>query len=118
MWIGNLPRGLLSKYDCCLIKIKPQDVRCGDFLFLKKKKKRRLITHLALVLETNKIFHCTKTSKRAQIVELECVFNDYEQVQDIEKLATYVDPRDDSYLVVDKPVEREAAVKECEAHDY
>lgn len=54
--IGDMPR-LLSKSGWSLLIIDPGDLRIGDLIFLKEKTITRLVSHLALAISPNQIFH-------------------------------------------------------------
>ena len=58
VYIGDMPRLLLSFSNWRVLRIDIKDVRCGDILFVRNKKNEKLLSHIALVIGVDKIFHC------------------------------------------------------------
>lgn len=92
-WIGNMPRYLSQQRTWRYLQIPVQELKCGDLLFLKHKKSSRLITHVAMALGPDEIFHCSQDKKGALIEKISEVFSRYAQPIDVEAMLSYVDPR-------------------------
>jgi hypothetical protein len=92
-WIGNMPRRLSQKRNWRYLKIFPRELELGDLVFLKHKKSPRLITHVAMALGPEILFHCSREKKGASIEKIDQVFSRYTQPSDIKAMLTYVDPR-------------------------
>lgn len=88
-----MPRKLISLEEWDLIECPIKDIQCGDVFFTKNTNKPKLISHVALVIDPNKIFHCTPLLQKAVIQSKEEFFSFYEQKLSIEKTLCYVDPR-------------------------
>jgi len=87
-----MPRRLLSFGEWSAHKVAWKDVKCGDLLFVKNKERPKLIAHIALVLNSNQIFHCC-SALGAVIESKEQFFSVYEQKLPFEKMPLYIDPR-------------------------
>lgn len=89
-WVGDMPR-MLSQSNWTLHSIDPVAFKTGDLLFLKRKDAPQLISHVAIALAPNQIFHCT--ARLGSVVQtVDQVFECYEQpLKDAQ--ITYIDPR-------------------------
>ncbi len=92
-WIGNMPRYLSQQRTWKCLQIPVQELKSGDLLFLKHKKSSRLITHVAMVLGPDEIFHCSQDKNGALIEKISEVFSRYAQPIDVKAMLSYVDPR-------------------------
>ncbi len=92
-WIGNMPRYLSKERRWQVLQIFPDELKPGDLLFLKHRKSSRLVTHVAMALSTEEIFHCSPKKKGASIEKIDEVFTRYVQPSDINAILSYVDPR-------------------------
>lgn len=92
-FIGDMPRRLLSYSEWRLLKIDAKDMQCGDLLFVKKKKNVKLLSHVALVVASDRIFHCCQSLGTAVVQSTEDFFCLYEQQLNFRKMVRYVDPR-------------------------
>jgi hypothetical protein len=92
-YIGDLPRKLLLNGDWIPLKVDIKGVRCGDILFVSHKKSQKLLTHVAIFLEANKIFHCSLCMGTAQIQTELAFFQTYEQKFNFRKMVRYIDQR-------------------------
>jgi cell wall-associated NlpC family hydrolase len=88
-----MPRRLLSYGEWRAIKIDLKDARCGDLLFVKYRGREKLVSHVAMVLETDKIFHCCLAAGTAVVQSEEEFFSLYEQRLNFVKMIRYIDPR-------------------------
>lgn len=89
--IGNMPRHLVKK-KWSVQKISSSEIQAGDLLFLHSKKSERLVTHVALALSAQKVFHCTPKSNGC-VEPLEAISQEWEFLEDANALLSYVDPR-------------------------
>lgn len=92
-WIGNMPRHLSKKHSWQVLQVSPHELKAGDLLFLKYRKSSRLVTHVAMALGPDEIFHCSREKKGAAIEKIEEVFARYVQPNDLNAMLSYVDPR-------------------------
>ncbi len=92
-FIGDVPRQLVSSSEWRPIKIDLKDVRCGDLLFAKNRANKKLLSHLALVIDVDRIFHCSPSWGTACIQSPDQFFSSYEQKLDFQKMVRYIDPR-------------------------
>ena len=92
-FIGDMPRKLLSLKQWIPIECDLENMQCGDIFFAKNKNRPKLLSHVALIIEPNKIFHCSPCLKKAAIQSKEEFFLSYEQKISFEKMICYVDPR-------------------------
>ncbi|MES2344903.1 MAG: hypothetical protein V4494_03070 [Chlamydiota bacterium] len=70
-----------------------KDARCGDLLFVSNKENKRLLSHIALVIDVDKIFHCSPYFGTAVMQSREEFFSLYEQKLSFKKMICYIDPR-------------------------
>ncbi len=89
-WIGNMPR-LLKNRGWSVQKISKEELKPGDLLFLGKG--RSLVSHLAIALNQEEVFHTSWEAKGGAIEKIENVFFRYSQPQEMPILLSYVDPR-------------------------
>ena len=75
------------------MKIAMDDVRCGDVLFVRNKQNIKLLSHIALVIEVDKIFHCCPQFGTAVVQSQQEFFSLYEQALNFQKMVRYIDPR-------------------------
>jgi len=89
-YIGDLPRSLVrDKWKFHIVD--ERGVQLGDMIFVKKIGEKRLISHVALVLDQQSVFHCKK--ERGAIIEgLFDFFKVYEQ-SILEEELNYIDVR-------------------------
>ena len=92
-YIGDLPRRLLSSDRWRVLKIDVKDAKCGDVLFAKKIGKERLISHAALFVGEDKIFHCYQSLGKARTESSEQFFSIYEQTLGFTEMIRYIDYR-------------------------
>ncbi|MBX3720001.1 MAG: C40 family peptidase [Parachlamydiales bacterium] len=92
-YIGDMPRRLLSYGEWRAMKIDLKDARCGDLLFVKNRGREKLVSHVAMVLETDRIFHCCLAAGTAVVQSETEFFSLYEQRLDFVKMIRYIDPR-------------------------
>lgn len=92
-FVGDMPRVLFSNGDWRALKIDLKDVRCGDIFFVRHKKSERLLTHAAIFLGIDKIFHCSLSSGTAEIQTEDEFFESYEQPCNFKKMVRYIDRR-------------------------
>ncbi len=91
-YIGDMPRALLSSNRFKALQIDIENARCGDVLFVKgRRNQKRLITHVALFLSNNQIFHCSSRSEKVQ--SRSEFFKDYEQGLNFIEMVRYIDLR-------------------------
>jgi cell wall-associated NlpC family hydrolase len=94
--IGNMPRVLSSYGEWKCLNITREEAQCGDLIFVKKKEKRILLSHVAMMVLDGSIFHCNKEANTAVIQGVEEFFNQYEQKLDSHQAIHYIDYRDQS----------------------
>ena len=92
-FIGDMPRQLLSLKNWEPIECNIENAQCGDIFFTRNKNKPKLISHVALIIEPDKIFHCTPILGKAAIQSKEEFFSSYEQKLPFRKMICYIDPR-------------------------
>ena len=92
-FIGDMPRQLVSCGNWRCIEIPIEDIQCGDLLFTKNKSAPKLLSHVALAIKTNQIFHCCPSIGTAIIQSEEEFFSLYEQRLNFEQMIRYIDPR-------------------------
>ena len=90
-WIGNMPRHLSRQRTWRYLRIPVRELKTGDLLFLKNKRSPRLVTHVAMALGPEKVFHCS--TKGASIEKINDLFMIYVQPADVGAMLSYVDPR-------------------------
>ena len=89
-WVGDMPR-MLSESNWRLLIIDSAELKTGDLLFLKRHKQQSLISHVAIVLTPDQIFHCT--ARLGPVIQsIGQVFEHYEQPLQQDQV-TYIDPR-------------------------
>lgn len=87
-----MPRELTNMHGGVLERTTLTKLQCGDLLFVSKKWYKRMITHVALAIGDDMIFHCSYM-KGSVIEKTELFFKDHVQEKDPEKMLSYVDPR-------------------------
>ncbi|HEX2579137.1 MAG TPA: NlpC/P60 family protein [Rhabdochlamydiaceae bacterium] len=92
-WVGDMPR-LLSQSQWGLYIVDASELKTGDLLFLKQKQQPKLISHIAIVLAPDQIFHCTGLLGPL-VQSVDQVFERYEQ-QLKKDLIRYIDCRNTS----------------------
>lgn len=92
-YIGDMPRRMLSYSEWRAVKIDIKDARCGDLLFVKNKEREKLVSHVAMVIEVDKIFHCCVKAGTAIVQSEAEFFSLYEQRLDFREMVRYIDPR-------------------------
>lgn len=93
LYIGDMPRQLLSFSEWRSLKIEMKDVQCGDLLFVRNKKNEKLLSHIALVVEVDRIFHCCPSLGTAVVQSKDEFFSLYEQKLNFKEMVRYIDPR-------------------------
>jgi cell wall-associated NlpC family hydrolase len=89
-WVGDIPR-LLSQIHWNLCIVDDSELQAGDVLFLKHQRQPKLISHAAIALGPDKIFHCTRLLGPI-IQTVAQLFEQYEQYL-VRKQILYIDPR-------------------------
>ena len=92
-FIGDMPRQLLSFGEWRALQVEMNDVRCGDILFVRNKRNEKLLSHIALIIEVDKVFHCCPSSGTAVIESRNEFFSLYEQKLNFKEMICYIDPR-------------------------
>lgn len=92
-FIGDMPRQLISFSEWRLLKININDSKCGDVLFVRNKEKAKLLSHVAIILDVDRIFHCCPRFGTAVIQTTEDFFALYEQKLNFKQMVRYIDPR-------------------------
>ena len=92
-YIGDMPRQLTAYGEWRPLSIPREEARCGDLLFVKNKEKPKLISHVALFLDANSVFHCNASDRTAVIQDYEEFSNHYEQALSFRQAVYYIDPR-------------------------
>lgn len=98
-FIGDMPRLLCSLGQWRVLQIEMGEARCGDILFVKDRSKQRLISHAALVIGVNQIFHNSKLFGTARIQPADDFFALYEQRLRFQKMIRYIDFRNERLRV-------------------
>ena len=93
-YIGNMPRRLNATDEWQFMQVSSNDLQCGDLIFLKNKRHRKLLGHIVFALGNDQIFHCSRTLGKARIETLNKCFETYEQALSPDKALRYIDPRD------------------------
>jgi hypothetical protein len=75
------------------MKIDIKDARCGDIMFVRNKENEKLLSHIALFIEVDKIFHCCPSLGTAAIQSEKQFFSLYEQKLNFKEMVHYIDPR-------------------------
>ncbi len=92
-WIGDMPRLMsLSHWDLHIIDA--AELKTGDLLFLKRRELPNLISHVAIALAADQIFHCTGLLGPV-IQSTDQVFERYEQLLK-KDMIFYIDSRNTS----------------------
>jgi cell wall-associated NlpC family hydrolase len=89
-WIGDMPRQLCQA-NWSLQIIDSAELQTGDLIFLKQQNHPTLISHLAIALASDQIFHCTRLLGPV-IQTAHQVFERYEQ-QLMHDQILYIDSR-------------------------
>ncbi len=92
-YIGDMPRQLLTLSDWRPLKIAIRDARCGDILFVKNRENPKLVSHAAIMIDVDRIFHCCPSRGTAVIQQADDFFSLYEQKLNFKKMVRYIDPR-------------------------
>jgi cell wall-associated NlpC family hydrolase len=92
-FIGDMPRALVAYSEWKFLKINIKDAKTGDVLFVKNKKNEKLLSHIAIMIEADKIFHCSHLFGTAIIQSKEDFFALYEQKLNFKKMVSYIDSR-------------------------
>jgi cell wall-associated NlpC family hydrolase len=92
-FIGDMPRSLVSHgWKFCVID--SREVKAGDFLFFKRRDMKRLITHMALALNSSEVVHFRRDMGKMVIEPLMSALNVYEQ-EILEQQLLYIDFRNE-----------------------
>jgi cell wall-associated NlpC family hydrolase len=92
-YIGDMPRQLASYSAWRPLNIKRENVRCGDLFFVKRIEKERLITHVAMFLDSNTLFHSNYDAKTAVTENFEEFQKRYDQTLNFRRAVRYIDSR-------------------------
>ena len=92
-YIGDMPRHLFVKSEWKSLMVPIEEIQCGDLLFVKNRENEKLLSHIALVMEVDRIFHCCPKFGTAVIQSNEDFFSLYEQRLNFKKMIRYIDPR-------------------------
>lgn len=92
-WIGNMPREMSLSKDWALLEVSLDNLKPGDLLFVKNVGKKRLISHIAMVIHEKLIFHCSH-DLGAVIQSTNKFFSLYEQQLTSSEIVRYIDFRD------------------------
>jgi cell wall-associated NlpC family hydrolase len=95
-YIGDVPRNLTLRGEWKVLKVDIEDVKCGDILFVGNVNHKKLISHVALFLEKNQIFHCSMDLGTAQVQSENTFFATYEQKLNFRKMVRYIDRRNEA----------------------
>lgn len=92
-FIGDMPRVFFRSDQWKLFYIDRSQAEYGDVLFVGARDGERLISHAALIVDVDKIFHCSSKAGTAVIQTDEEFFSHYEQRFNLMQMVSYVDPR-------------------------
>ena len=77
--IGDMPRHLLSYKEWLPLSIKVEETKCGDLFFVKNKSHPKPLSHVAMFIHRDLLFHCS-SDERTAVVQNYMHFTDhYEQ---------------------------------------
>lgn len=104
VWIGDMPRTLITRYGCTLEDVTATTLKRGDLLFLRRSllddasSDKRWITHIMLAVSCDRIFHSSSKRGGAAFENLrECsdeyVINLKKLLVDDSTVMRYIDPR-------------------------
>ena len=88
-----MPRHLLRSRQWVPLQIDRKEARCGDLLFVKNRRNQKLLSHVAMIVGENHIFHCSPSKGTAVIESDNAFFSLYEQKLQFKKMVCYIDPR-------------------------
>lgn len=88
-----MPREFFSSSQWRLLCIEREEAKYGDILFVGKKKGDGLISHVALIHDVDRIFHCSRGLGTAAIQTDDEFFSAYEQRFDFKEMIQYSDIR-------------------------
>jgi hypothetical protein len=91
-YIGNMPRRLFALSEWRVLWISIDNVRSGDLIFVKNREKPKLLSHAALFLNVDRIFHCYARGG-AVIQKSEDFFSLYSQELNFKEMMRYIDIR-------------------------
>lgn len=92
-YIGNMPRQLVSYSSWRPLNIKREEARCGDLFFVQKLGKERLITHVAMFLDPDTLFHANYDAQTAVAENFEEFQKRYNQSLNFRRAVRYIDSR-------------------------
>ncbi|CRX38007.1 peptidoglycan amidohydrolase family protein [Estrella lausannensis] len=92
-FIGDMPRQLFSYSRLRYLKADSTTLQLGDILFVSSKKSKRMITHVALAVDKERVFHCSYDSGCAEVESLSTFFSKYEQRLTPQEMLRYIDYR-------------------------
>ena len=92
-FIGDMPRRLFSYSRLSYLKADSNSLKLGDILFVGSKTSTRMISHVALVVDKERIFHCNQASGHAEIESFDEFFSKYEQKLKSQEMLRYIDYR-------------------------
>lgn len=81
VWIGDMPRILVTMSGCSIKRVKLNALKTGDILFLKEdlgtKKIRRRISHIMISISRGFVFHCSEKRAGGTIENLFIPYDQY-----------------------------------------
>ncbi len=92
-YVGDMPRRLIALSNCRPLKIDIADVKCGDILFVGGRGKKKLLSHVAIIIDADRIFHCSLSMGTAAVQTIDQFFSSYEQRLCFKEMIRYIDPR-------------------------
>lgn len=92
-YIGDMPRQLVSYSAWRPLNIKREEARCGDLFFVQKLGKKSLITHVAMFLDPDTLFHSNYDAQTAIVENFEDFQKRYNQSLNFRRAVRYIDSR-------------------------
>ncbi len=92
-YIGDMPRALFALDNWRFLQVERKEARCGDIIFVKSKRSKREITHMAIVVDAHWIFHCSRRLNGAAFESNRSFFSSYEQKLSAAGMLKNTDPR-------------------------
>ncbi len=103
-YIGDMPRKLASTSEWRPLSVRKEEVQCGDLLFVKNIKNPKLLSHIAMFIDTHSIFHCNPEDQTAVIHGWSRFFSRYIQHLNFRKAVRYIDPRNQQKRAQEKDI--------------
>lgn len=89
--IGDLPRMLTKVYSWKIFPVSQKECKPGDLLFVKEGGKKRLLSHVAVVVSSGELFHCSQKIGEGTITSFSEFFSNHEQKLSLEESVHYID---------------------------